>query len=85
MKMAQFHNVELVTSNGNALYLMHVPGFGMEWSRNAEDAFRYEDIEEAEADALEHGGEVSSFGAPDWHHNEAARLEAHFLHLVAAE
>jgi hypothetical protein len=84
--MTQFFNVERITRNGNALYLMHVPGFGMEWSRNAEDAFRYDDIEEAEADALEHGGEVSSFDAPDWRgHNEVARLEAYFLHLVAAE
>lgn len=84
--MAQFHQVELITRNGNALFLMHVPGIGMEWSRNAEDALRYDDIEEAEADALEHGGEVSSFDAPDWRgHNEVARLEAHFLHQIAAE
>jgi hypothetical protein len=81
--MPRFHQVEKVTRNGNALYLMHVPGFGMEWSPNAEDAFRYDDLDEAEADALAHGGEVSSFFAPDWLPSESARLEAHFS--IAAE
>lgn len=82
--MAQFHQVERITRNGNALFLEHVPGVGMEWTSNAEDAFQYDDIEEAEADAIAHGGEVSSFFAPDWRgHNERARLEAHFS--IAAE
>jgi hypothetical protein len=82
-KMAQFHQVERITRTGNALYLMHVPGIGMEWSANAEDAFRYDDPDEAQADALAHGGEVSSFFAPDWRPSESARLEAHFS--IAAE
>lgn len=81
--MARFHNVERITRNGSALYLMHVPGIGMEWSANAEDAFRYDDLDEAHADALAHGGEVSSFYAPDWRPSESARLEAHFS--IAAE
>lgn len=82
--MGQFHQVEHITRNGNALFLEHVPGIGMEWTPNAEDAFQYDDIEEAEADAIAHGGEVSSFFAPGWRgHNEAARLEAHFS--IAAE
>lgn len=84
--MATFHNVERITRTGAALYLMHVPGIGMEWSANAEDAFRYDDLDEAQADALAHGGEVSSFYAPDWRgHNEVARLEPHFFQLIAAE
>ena len=84
--MSTFHQVEIITRQGTALYLMHVPGIGMGWSAEGEDAFRYDDLEEAEADALAYGGEVSSFYAPDWRgHNERARLEAHFHHQIAAE
>ncbi len=79
--MAKFFNVERITRTGAALYLMHVPGIGMEWSPKAEDAFPYDDLDDAEADALAHGGEVSTFTAPDW--REPARLEPHFS--IAAE
>lgn len=61
--MAQFQ-VELITRNGNALYLMHVRGSTMEWTSDAEQALTYDDIDEAETDALAYGGEVFSFESP---------------------
>lgn len=62
--MAQFHQVELITRNGNALYLMHVRGGVMEWTSDAEQALTYDDLDEAETDAKAYGGEVSSFESP---------------------
>lgn len=49
-------NVQNV-SRGTALYL----DIRCEWTTDPEDAFAYEDIEEAEADAQSHGGEVFRF------------------------
>lgn len=62
--MTRFHQVELVTRNGNALYLAHVHGSVMEWTSDAEQALTYDDLDEAEADALAYGGEVFSFDSP---------------------
>lgn len=62
--MAKLHQVEMITANGHALYLMHVRGSVMEWSNDAEQALTYDDLDEAEADALAYGGEVFSFDSP---------------------
>jgi hypothetical protein len=62
--MARFHQVELITRNGNALYLMHVRGSDMEWTSDAEQALTYDNLDEAETDAKAYGGEVSSFESP---------------------
>ena len=52
-------NVELVAPNGNTLYLaLNHSGTDMVWSRNAEDAFEYDDESEAHDDATRYGGEV---------------------------
>lgn len=64
--MSRLFQVELVTSAGHALYLMHVRGSTMEWTSDAEQALTYDDLDEAEADALAYGGEVSSFEIPVW-------------------
>lgn len=62
--MPRLYQVELITRNGNALYLAHVHGSVMEWSSDAEQALTYDDLDEAEADALAYGGEVFSFESP---------------------
>ena len=62
--MSRLYQVELITRNGNALYLAHVHGSVMEWSSDAEQALTYDDLDEAEADALAYGGEVFSFESP---------------------
>lgn len=62
--MPRLHQVEMVTSTGHALYLMHVRGSTMEWTSDAEQALTYDDLDEAEADALAYGGEVFSFDSP---------------------
>jgi nitrous oxide reductase accessory protein NosL len=77
-------NVETVTAQGRALYLMHAFGCGMHWTGCAEDAFSYEDEDEAQADADKHGGEVFRFQRWVPGHNERARLEAHFSHQLNA-
>lgn len=82
--METFHHVERITRQGTALFLVHVPGIGLEWTNNEDDALRYTDLEEAQEDAEAHGGEVVTFAAPAWRgHNAAARLERHFQ--MAAE
>jgi hypothetical protein len=59
------YNVEKVTRSGSALYLAYDPDFGKTfWSPDAESALEYDDIDEAQADAETHGGEVLSFGRP---------------------
>lgn len=89
--MAQFHHVERMFGY-RAFYLMHIPGNpDMEWTPDDEQAFRYEDREEAEQDAAAYDGEISTFEAPDWRgHNAASRLEYRFeivegANLQAAE
>lgn len=73
------YNVEKVTRSGSALYLAYDPDFGKTfWSPAAESALEYDDIDEAQADAETHRGEVLSFGRPG-----ADRFPA--LTLVAAE
>lgn len=62
--MPRLFQVELITRNGNALYLAHVRGSTMEWSSDAEQALTYDDLDEAEADALAYGGTVFSFESP---------------------
>ena len=62
--MAKLFQVEMITANGNALYLMHVRGAVMEWTSDAEQALTYDDLDEAEADALAYGGDVFSFESP---------------------
>lgn len=71
-------NVQKVSARGTDLYLAHIPGFGMEWTTDAEDAFTFDDIEEAEADAEAFGGEVFTFYRPAFGHSATARLEYHF-------
>lgn len=72
------YNVEKVTRFGSALYLAHIPGINMEWTTEAEDAFEFDDIDDAQADADKFGGEVLSFGRPG-----ADRFPT--LTLIAAE
>lgn len=62
--MSRLYQVELITRNGNALYLAHVHGSVMDWTSDAEQALTYDDLDEAEADALAYGGEVFSFESP---------------------
>ncbi|MHC2298186.1 hypothetical protein [Rhizobium mongolense] len=82
--------IERITPQGTALYLAYFAGGIFEWSMNDEDAFEYEDREEAEADALAHGGEVSEHRRlPRRYersgylgHNERSRLEQHFAEPI---
>ena len=62
--MMKLFQVELITPTGHALYLAHVHGSVMEWTSDAEQALTYDDLDEAEADALAYGGEVFSFESP---------------------
>jgi hypothetical protein len=68
-------------SHGTALYLDR----DCEWTTDAEAAFAYDCEDEAHEDAVKHGGDVFRFECwrPDY--SEAARLEAHFSHQIAAE
>ncbi|MBY5821447.1 hypothetical protein [Rhizobium leguminosarum] len=71
-------------SNGTALYLDRE----CEWTTDAEAAFPYTDMEDANADADKHGGEVCKFESwrPDRRdYSENARLESWASHLQAAE
>ena len=85
--LVQRFNVERVTRTGTAHYLSHVPGIGMEWTVNADDAYEFDDREEAETDAEAHGGEVFTFqrlmrrtdAESFTAHNSAARLERAYL------
>lgn len=74
-------NVEKVTRSGVALYLAHIPDFGMEWTTEAEDAFEFDDIDEAQADADAHGGEVLAFERPF----NRRRVPTNTITLIAAE
>lgn len=76
------HNVEKLTLSGSTLYLAHIPGIGMEWTTEAEDAFEFEDFDEAQADADEHGGEVCSYQRP---FNRRLPASAPTITLIAAE
>ncbi|WP_334154740.1 hypothetical protein [Agrobacterium pusense] len=60
MPMVTRFHVEMHTRSGSARYLTQF-GSGMEWTSNGEDAFEYDDAEEADADALRYGGEVFEF------------------------
>ncbi|HAU74867.1 MAG TPA: hypothetical protein DCW88_04855 [Agrobacterium sp.] len=60
MAMVTRFHVEMHTRSGSASYLTQF-GSGMEWTSNGEDAFEYDDVEEADADALRYGGEVFEF------------------------
>jgi nitrous oxide reductase accessory protein NosL len=69
------------------LYLSHIPGIGMRWSTDAEEAFEYDDESEAQDDADKHGGEVFRFerlmrrtdvGSFSGH-NAESRLQHHFM------
>lgn len=63
MPMVTRFNVEMHTRSGKAIYLCQF-GDGMEWTSNGDDAFEYDDAEEAEeadADAQRYGGEVFEF------------------------
>jgi hypothetical protein len=65
------------------LYLGHIPGIGMRWSVDPDEAWEYQDEGEAQDDADQHGGEVFKFERltrrtdPETFtgHNAAARLE----------
>lgn len=72
-------NVERITSHGTSLYLAHIPGCGMEWTTDSEQAFSYDDEAEAHADADAHGGEVSAFQRP------FSRRDVPTFTLIAAE
>lgn len=60
MAMVTRFNVEMHTRSGSSRYLTQF-GIGMEWTSNPDDAFEYDDAEEADADALRYGGEVLEF------------------------
>lgn len=61
--MTKYFHVERLFGY-RAFYLMHVPGNpDMQWTPDDNDAFRYEDRDEAEQDATTYGGEVCSFEA----------------------
>lgn len=60
MPMVKRFNVEMHTRSGSARYLCQF-GDGMEWTSNGDDAFEYDDAEEADADAQRYGGEVFEF------------------------
>lgn len=62
--MPRLYQVELITPTGHALYLAHVHGSTMDWTSDAEQALTYDDLDEAEADALAYGGTVFSFDSP---------------------
>lgn len=96
--MPHLHQVELITPSGHALYLMHVRGSTMEWTSDAEQALTYDDLDEAEADALAYGGDVFSFESPlrrrypeSFFHGEPPALQSAVivrgarLHTIAAE
>ncbi len=60
MAMVTRFNVEMHTRSGSSRYLTQF-GIGMEWTSNPDDAFEYDEVEEADADALRYGGEVFEF------------------------
>lgn len=60
MPMVTRFNVEIHTRSGKAIYLCQF-GDGMEWTSNGDDAFEYDDAEEADADAQRYGGEVFEY------------------------
>ncbi|WP_416066067.1 hypothetical protein ACK9YZ_06865 [Rhizobium sp. ZK1] len=76
------HNVEKLTRSGSTLYLAHIPGIGMEWTAEAEDAFEFDDIDEAQADANAYGGEVCSYQRP---FSRRLPASAPTITLIAAE
>ena len=57
--ITRFH-VEMHTRSGSSRYLTQF-GSGMEWTSNPDDAFEYDDADEADADAQRYGGEVFEF------------------------
>lgn len=60
MPMVTRFHVEMHTRSGSARYLTQF-GIGMEWTSNGEEAFEYDDVDEADADAQRYGGEVFEF------------------------
>lgn len=82
--MATYCHVERLFGY-RAFYLMHIEGNpDMQWTADDNDAFRYDDLAEAEQDAEIYGGEVSLFEA-GFGHSAAARLERRYANLMAAE
>ncbi|CCM77097.1 hypothetical protein [Rhizobium mesoamericanum] len=90
MALVQRFNVEGLFGT-TPLYLSHIPGIGMRWSTDAEEAFEYDDRDEAEADAEANGGEVFIFTRlmrrtdveSFTGHNAESRLQHHYQ--IAAE
>ena len=60
MPMVTRFHVEMHTRSGSARYLTQF-GSGIEWTTDADEAFEYDDAEEADADAQRYGGEVFKF------------------------
>lgn len=59
--MPKYHHVERIFGY-RAFYLMHIEGNpDMQWTPDDDQAFRYDDISEAEQDAEIYHGEVSTF------------------------
>lgn len=90
MALVQRFNVEFCFGT-IPLYLSHIPGIGMRWSTDAEEAFEYDDRDEAESDAEANGGEVFEFTRlmrrtdveSFTGHNAESRLQHHYQ--IAAE
>lgn len=61
--MTKHFQVTKITERGSALYLAYtgLPLGLMDWSAKAEDAFTYDDAEEAHVDATRYGGTVEPF------------------------
>lgn len=59
--MTTYHHVERIIGY-RAFFLMHIEGNpDMQWTADDNDAFRYDDLAEAEQDAEIYGGEVCTF------------------------
>lgn len=85
MALVQRFNVEALFG-ATPLYLSHIPGIGMRWSTDAEEAFEYDDEQAASDDAEANGGEVFQFTRlmrrtdveSFTGHNAESRLQHHF-------
>lgn len=83
MALVERYNVEMVHRTGAALYL----DLNGDWSTDPEEAWEYDDREEAEADAERYEGEICTYqrlmrrtdAESFTGHNEAARLERAYL------
>lgn len=80
--MSTMHHVERIFGY-RAFYLMHIEGNpDMQWTADDNDAFRYDDLAEAEQDAEIYGGEVTTFDVPEWRGHDSASRLAHQFELV---